>query len=123
MLSAYKKANGNCNVTREYRVNDFNLGAWVHAQRTKSTSIAKERLDKLNALGFIWNLIEEEWNKGFELLFAYKEANRDCLVPYSYKVDSFNLGRWARVQRKAKTSMTKERLDKLNSLGFVWATK
>ncbi len=72
---------------------------------------------------FVWNSLEETWNKGFALLSAYKEANGDCLVPLRYKVDGFNLGSWVSVQRKTKTSLTKERLDKLNSLGFVWATK
>jgi superfamily II DNA or RNA helicase len=123
LLSVYKEANGDCSVPRNLKADGFNLGIWVRTQRKAKTSMTEEKIEMLNSIGFVWDALEEVWIKGFALLSAYKEANGDCVVSQSYKVDGFNLGRWVGVQRLNKTSLTKERLDKLNSLGFVWATK
>ena len=123
LLSAYKEANGNCLVPTAYKVDGYNLGAWVANLRKYKTKMTKESLGKLNAIGFAWDAKEEFWNEGFGLLSAYKEANGNCLVPARYKVDGYNLGAWVSVQRRHRTKMTKQRLDKLNSIGFVWATK
>jgi len=61
-LVSFKNKYGHCKVPRNYGVNP-ELGRWVHAQRTaykkfrdnKRCKITQERIDKLDALGFIWD--------------------------------------------------------------------
>jgi hypothetical protein len=55
-LFAFKKRYGHCNVPSEYPKNP-SLGGWVHSQRkkNKSNTLAKERVDQLNYVGFVWD--------------------------------------------------------------------
>ena len=64
---------------------------------------------------------EEKWNRRFNELKEYKEKNGDCLVPQRYK-DNPKLGIWVATQRNAFETyrLTKKRVDKLSSIGFVW---
>jgi len=72
----------------------------------------------------------ERWEIMFRLMCKYKEAHGNCLVPNRYK-DLPQLGSWVSTQRshykalKAGdlTSLTQERVDLLESIGFVWATR
>jgi hypothetical protein len=53
-LLEYKKANGDCNVPKEYSQN-FKLGRWVGRQREakRKNKLSAERKAKLNAIGFL----------------------------------------------------------------------
>lgn len=58
-LCQYKKEHGDCLVPQHYESNP-QLGMWVSNQRrlkskTKKTPIVMERIEALDAIGFIWN--------------------------------------------------------------------
>ena len=65
-----------------------------------------------------------KWNLKFEELRKYKEANGDCLV----RTNHSSLGVWVAYQRQfyklfmegKKTSITQERVNLLNCIGFQW---
>ena len=87
LLRQYKKDKGDCLVPRDYTVNGEALGRWVERQREafrkfqedeQSATITQERIDKLNAIGFVWNPHETQWNSKLELLRQYKEDKGDC---------------------------------------------
>ena len=65
---------GHSNVTYNYEINNFRLGAWVSQVRAYKNIISKERYEKLEKLDFIWDAIEFEWNAGFERLIQYKKS-------------------------------------------------
>jgi len=45
-------------------------------------------------------------------------------VPDKHKTpDGYNLGRWVSKQRQRKDTMSAERRQRLDELGFVWSTK
>ena len=96
------------------------MGSWVSNQRQGKEQLTPERLDQLNALGFVWDAINAQWEEGFKHLVAYKDEFGNCLVPKRFKFNDFNLGRWVGAQRLYKEQLTPERLDRLNKLGFVW---
>jgi len=126
LLKAYKEKYGHCRVTRGH----FELGQWVSRQRKefqkflqgKPSSMTKEHIKKLNALGFLWKA--DAWHPKLVILKAYKEEFGDCRVPRSHD----ELGEWVATQRsqyqnflRGKPSpMTQERIDHLNALGFLW---
>ena len=136
LLRQYKEGNGDCLVPKSCVIDGVALGNWVVRQRQtyqklqegKPSPMTQERINKLEALGFVWNALEAQWNSNFELLLQYKEDKGDCLVPQNHQIDDVALGKWVDNQRQeyrklqeGKPSvMTQERIDKLEALGFVW---
>ena len=130
---------------------------WVFTQRrqyklkllgTEQSSLTQERIDKLDALGFIWNYQDEVWMEKFQQLQKFKKDYGHCLIPSTY----FHrpLARWVEIQRMhyrnihkhnnvtdmddedgadilhtSKDAMldsplTETRIQLLNNEGFVW---
>ena len=65
----------------------FRLGNWVRKQRRqyKKLTITQDRIDSLNDIDFIWNSLQDAFDRRLSELVAYKEANGDCNVPNVYK--------------------------------------
>lgn len=119
-LINYKNKEGHCLVPVEYTDDTVNLGRWVHNQRSLKNKIAADKLKKLNDLGFVWDAIEFNWQKGFEELIYYKNREGHCLVPIQHQENKFNLGIWVSTQRKQKDELRSDRINRLNEIGFVW---
>jgi len=128
-LRNFRDANGHCLVPKKYG----SLGSWVRAQRHlmkeqgtvgsfEGGVLSEERVDRLNRLGFVWDVHEWQWNRTFHELLDYKMEHNTTNVPMSYG----GLGLWVFNQRayynsyrKGKPShMTPARLEKLKSIGF-----
>jgi hypothetical protein len=127
-LVEYKKANGECNVSTK-DIQNIELARWVGKQReAKNKSVlTEERERKLNSLGFAWSLKgcnNANWDVRFRQLMEYKEAVGDFSVPKIF-IPNPPLGHWVQEQRQAKKSqrLIKERLEKLNSIGFDWGKR
>ncbi|KAG7369107.1 helicase domain protein [Nitzschia inconspicua] len=134
-LLEYKAKYGNTLVPQYYQ-DDSRLGRWVHYQRveywifqeTGQAKITKERISRLNAIGFEWDPQKAIWELMFNKLKKFKEIVGHCRVPKGYNKDP-ELANWVRNQRleeanlrKGKKSrMTPERYTKLTELGFVWS--
>jgi predicted helicase len=57
-LKAYKKEHGDCRVPKTFKTKDgYGLGLWVSNRRRdyKKGALSQERIDALDALGFIWD--------------------------------------------------------------------
>ena len=100
-----------------------------------------ERIPKLKSIDFVWEVGSsvgrrvgrrvgghgELWEDRFEELKDYRKKYGNCLVPQNYQHNK-KLGKWVSKQRvyykqfqKGENSfMTKERISKLKSIGFVW---
>ena len=108
------------------------LGTWVDRQRTQKkkfdkgekSQLTQERIDKLDEVGFVWNTNDNEWDEKFTLVVQYKDEH-EKFPPQSQGV----LGTWVDHQRTQKkkfdkdpttSTLTQERIDKLNKVGFAW---
>ena len=136
LLRQYYNDKGDCRVPTSYAVNGVALGQWVRTQRQeywklqdgKPSSMTRERIDKLEAVGIDWHPLKKQWNSMYELLQLYKKDKGNCRVPKSYAVDGVALGVWVAVQRVQYrylqdgklSAMTRERIDKLETLGIDW---
>jgi len=68
-----------------------------------------------------------QWNYSFQKLLAFRKQYGHCLVPCEYEKDP-SLARWVKRQRYQyyllihgkKSSMTKERIEILDDIGFIW---
>jgi uncharacterized protein (UPF0303 family) len=119
-LKSYKHRQGHCLVPALHIENGFRLGSWVHGQRGKKAVISVERQHRLDALGFVWDVVSDQWERGFEYLKRYKEREGHCRVPSDYKENGFKLGQWVSVQRSSRETLSAENRKRLDALGFIW---
>ena len=115
---------GHCNVPGKYKDNPA-LGSWcgTQRQRKKKGKLAQDKIDRLNAIGFVWGeSFDVLWDRQFEALIAYKEKVDDCNVPQRYE-DNPTLGAWCNKQRidKKKGKLSQDKIDRLDAIGFVWS--
>ena len=122
---------GHCVVPKNYGP----LGSWVRAQRhlmkdngsagssfESGGLLSQERVDRLDRLGFVWDVHQWQWDQKYHELLQYKEKHHDTNVPMSYG----GLGLWVFNQRahynsyrkENQSSMTPARLELLNNIGF-----
>jgi superfamily II DNA or RNA helicase len=120
-LEAFQQREGHCRVPALHRENGLGLGGWVDQQRQNKKTLSKERRQRLDALGFVWDPHDADWEVGFGYLKSYKQREGHCRVAQAYKEgDGYRLGAWADHQRQKKDSLSDERLRKLNDIGFDW---
>lgn len=121
-LKAYREEYGTIKVPEREIYNGKKIGIWVkHISHTKH-KLDDKRKELLAGIGFCLNVREEKWNHKFELLKQYKEKHNHCCVPLRHLEGNHKLGQWVAMQRRLKKDgkVSKTRLEKLNSLGFIW---
>lgn len=85
--------------------------------------LTQYRIDKLNSIDFPWSVsLSERWNEGIDALVKHKEQFGHLNVLTNHIQGEFNLGNWTHARRYEfrKGILSKERIDELNSLGFLW---
>ena len=99
---------------------DPDLGLWVTTQRVEKRkgAMPKSRVQQLESIGFIWDPIEQQWQKNYNLLRKFYDENGHTNVPSSHD----QLGAWVGTQRKDKErgKISVEHLRLLDSVGFIW---
>ncbi len=106
----------------------FKLGAWVLNQRQnyKTGKLNSDRIQKLDELGFIWDLSEAMWMNGYQQLLSYRSEFGNTNVPVRYiSSDQTKLGLWVAVQRRyhKKGKLSSYRIILLEDIGFVWSLR
>ena len=119
-LLLFRGTHGHCRVPLAYK--DKKLGKWVKHQRSFANkgNLLTFRKQRLDDIGFEWDLHETDWAEGFRYLTMYKEREGDCLAPVDHKENGFRLGGWIRTQRRNADTMSTSRRERLDELGFVW---
>jgi len=121
-LLAYRAKHGDCNVPIPWPENPL-LATWVHGQRRsrKVATITQDHLERLDKLGFVWTRREEVWESKYAALVQYKRTHGHCRVPIESE-DHARLGNWVSLMRvrKKQGKLSKERIRRLDELGFVW---
>lgn len=120
-LKTFKDRFGHCRVETD-RQKDPSLCAWVASQRgrQKKGALFPEQIERLNELGFIWDLISFKWMEWYRKLEAYKAQHGDCRVQQSNK-----LGRWVAKQRAdfKNGKLKPDQIAKFDEIGFEWELK
>lgn len=118
------------------------MANWAQAQRKAfrakaegldniKTNLTEERLRLLRDLDFDFSRKQapKDWSYRFNELVEYRRMYGDTLVPKRYT--NKQLARWVTSMRKAYTNMlenkphslTDEKIQKLESIGFVWRVR
>lgn len=140
-LRAYKASHGDCRVPSTYQENKP-LAYWVKTMRSEfkkqqkgeSSSLTIEKIEKLNDLGFDWELRAGRknrkmvpWHVHIKELKEFKKVHGHCRVPMSYQANR-PLANWVsntryqygKLQKGENSSLTEERIAELEKLGFEW---
>jgi len=119
---AYNGKHQTTNVPIWYK-EDPQLRAWISKQRTcrKNNKISKYRMDLLDGIGFVWEINDTQWMEMYQRLITYKKRHTNTSVPQHYKDDP-KLATWVDTQRQyyRKKELSVERINYLESIGFVW---
>jgi hypothetical protein len=100
----------------------------------KRSSMTDEKISALEAIGFVWAEPNGQvrWDKHYAELQAYHSNHSHANVPTKFEQNPA-LGRWVSTQRSEyikfaqdlgqKTLLTREKVEKLNTLGFCWSAQ
>ena len=122
-FAVFKDMCGTALVPQQYKTAEFKLGMWVkQVRRMKSKHILdKEKMKKLDEMGFVWDVEEYAWQQGIQKLEEYRSEKGDLLVPRSHVTsDGFKLGMWVKNRRHRRDTLSKEKIKQLDEMGFVW---
>ncbi len=125
-LEEYLETFGNLNVISTYISPDgFKLGAWVFSQRNRKMlgKLAKDKIEKLESLSFVWSVTDTAWENAFVALCAYKEKFGNMDVPADYITEQgIKLRMWISNQRTKfrKGKLSKQQIEQLENIGFSW---
>lgn len=138
-LLQYRERHGDTLVltNKESSTDAKKLGKWAQNQRVHykyfcngdRKHIKEHRIEALNQVGFVWNVLEHAWNTNFTILSAYYEEHGNFDVPHKHsaKLNSFvtNLRKAMRRKKEGlfQKELTEERIDRLNAINFKWELK
>ena len=118
---------GDLLVNLHYECSDgFKLGAWICNQRTKyrTGKLSDEKIEKLEAIGMVWNTRDVSWDNGIDHARAYLAEHGNLKMPKDYVCDDgYNLANWLSTMRARykKGTLDDEKVKVLESLGMQWA--
>ena len=131
-LIEYHKVHGHFNVGCKENPPLFQ---WVKRQRYqhklgrlgRHSNLTKERIQKLDGIGFVWDSHRLAWDEKFAELKEFHRVYGHCFVPCTYNGNS-KLSTWIKRQRhqyrlhKAgkPSTLCKERINKMEAIGFLW---
>lgn len=124
-ICSYPASQTSCNGRYERIGAPYQIGAQMFYRSSMPLSPATQH----TAMRLLANH-SSAWNERFNELLEYKKHHGDCLVPQRYPQNP-QLGVWVNKQRAEyklfkegkKSSMTKERIQALESVGFIWAKR
>eukprot|EP00980_Cylindrotheca_fusiformis_P013545 scaffold3451_cov109-Cylindrotheca_fusiformis.AAC.1 len=138
-LVKFQALHGHCNVSINFQ-EDSKLARWVKRQRyqyklykgnRKSSNMSIRRIRLLESIGFVWELQAAAWHRKFNELLKFKEKTGHCEINTRSHQDTkkSNLATWVKCQRRQykllrsgkPSSMTIDRIEALNSIGFQWS--
>ncbi len=113
-------------VPKKYITEDgFNLGSWVASQRNKNRKniLTNHEKSMLKSIGFNFNINSSNYDKMISLLKEYGEINNcDFNIKQSTIYKGEKLGEFvSRIrERYKKNKLSKDKIEKLNAIGFIW---
>jgi hypothetical protein len=121
-LLQFQKSEGHCRVAAKYMhpVSGFKLGSWVSTQRLKKSQLTADKVKRLDSIGFTWDPITEQWEKGFAALVEFHQRQGHSRAAKNNSGSDLKVGTWVATQRKNKHRLTAEQIRRLDSLGFRW---
>jgi Helicase associated domain len=121
-LQRFQQQHGHCLVSRKQHNTEYlGLVSWVYRQRFKRHTMDTKRIQQLDSIGFVWDYIETAWNTKFHELQRFQRQHGHSLVTRKqHDAEYPGLDVWVYKQRFNRHTMDAERIQQLDSIGFVW---
>jgi superfamily II DNA or RNA helicase len=119
-LVKFHQKEGHCRVTPGTIINGINLGTWVLKQRQRKPELSLTQAERLDALGFSWDPIAEQWEGYFAALVNFKKREGHCKTNAKHTECGLNLGSWVSAQRSKRRMLAVEQISRLDELKFCW---
>jgi predicted helicase len=120
LLQGFVAREGHARVPFSHVEEGVPLGKWINKQRSRRDTLAPERLARLEALGFVWDALDEKFERHIALLEGFIAREGHARVPVPHVEEGVPLGKWVTQQRSRRNTLAPERLARLEALGFVW---
>lgn len=121
-LAGFIKQHGHCRIPTQAPRWAF-LYHWILRQRKQGCAgvMPARRRARLESIGFPWDVINSAWERKFEMLLAYRKRFGHCAPPVKWR-ENPPLGLWVHHQRdrRRRGNLPKERIARLNAIGFEW---
>lgn len=106
----------------------FALGEWIvyNRQRYISGNLTRARIERLEAIGMVWNASTDLWEQSYAAAARYYLEHKDLEAPIKYVTpDGFALGVWLSSQRSAYKNgdLTEEQIERLEAIGINWVNR
>lgn len=132
-MEQFRNEHNHCFVPHDYPENPA-LSSWVKRQRYqyklkqegRSNTLTSQRQFMLEGLGFVWDSHKAIWEERYSVLCQYRNLHGHTNVPVNFKDKALAI--WVKCQRRQyklrlegrPSSMTADRIAKLEGIGFVW---
>ncbi len=124
LAKEYYEHHGNLLVSKDEI--GINLYIWVNNQIKNYYKLSKEKQGLLNNIGISEILIEDKWQKNYNLAKRFYEYHGNLLIPYQFKtINGYKhdetgetLGEWLNTQREIFLNLSKEQQELLLSIGY-----
>jgi Uncharacterized protein conserved in bacteria len=131
IAKTYYLENGHLLIPDYFEIENMKIGRWIGTQRyhyngKPNSLFTKERIKKLDAIGMIWDVKNNNWNAMYLELQKYKKKYKNVRVPQSYITpNGLKLGVWINKQRQdyIDKKIQPKRMKKLNDIKMIWNAK
>ena len=120
LLANYAKREGHVRIGSGHVEDGVNLGRWVVNLRKKRERISPSRVAQLDALGFVWDALDDRFESNIALLARYVAREGHARVGHKHVEDGVRLGTWVINLRRKRDQISPSRVAELDALGFVW---
>ena len=111
---------GHSRVPRNHVVRGIKIGSWAARLRSDRTTLSPNQVSQLDALGFVWNIDDEFYEKHLLLLKQFVQREGHANVPTAHYEETVPLGAWVHRIRHGGRTLSPARKAFLDQLGFVW---
>ena len=119
-LVEYKNNFGIVDVPKNLTFNGYHLGRWCLQQKIyyNKGELPQRRVDKLKSIEFVFNPLEEEWNRRYGQYKRYVYESGSLHIPKQTVYDGENLGAWILTQkhRYKEGKLSEVRVKKLEAI-------
>lgn len=73
-------------------------------------------------MNMVWDVLEEDWERKYNLAKKFYETNGNLLIPVNQQYENTYLGKWISHQRQsyAKGKLPQEKIERLEQIGMIW---
>ena len=116
-LEQFQAEHGHVLVPSTY--SDNKLARWVERQRNTSDRLNGDQIERLEALGFVFDMKLQKnliWEFRYQQLKEFYREKGHSRVPQNHP--NSRLANWVRSQKSNRDNLSEDRLEKLKEVGF-----